>query len=64
MNINRLRIAVAALNGKPVSVKAFFSGQEVEDFAANPGVEADEVLVFVQPQLSYTERVKAKADAS
>jgi len=62
MNINRLRLAVAALNGQPVSVQAFFSGQEVEAFAADPGVEADEVLVFVQPQLSYTERVRAKTE--
>ncbi len=63
MNTNRLRLAVAALNGKPVSVRAFFTGTELADFIADPGTEADEVLVFVQPQLSYKEQVKPKIKA-
>lgn len=62
MNISRLRICVAAKDGKPVLAKAFQTGTEVEKFTTDPGVEADEVFVFSHPALSYKETVKKPAE--
>lgn len=60
-NAARLRIAAACLKGQVVLTKSFFSGKELEDFIKSPGVEADEVHVFVTPQLTRKERVKPDA---
>ncbi len=57
-NASRLRIAAACLKGQVVLTKSFFTGQEVEEFIASPGVEADEVYVFAGPMLTRKERVK------